>query len=94
MATRRTNLLTAGYELDADGACAQLDNDELLGAAEDKGVLQFTLSRGMALAYNPSFNPAAFNNDHSRYRDHLNHFSRSFMGNRCSQYLFRFKIEG
>jgi hypothetical protein len=51
-----------------EGACAQLDEAELLGAAEHKGLLQFTLSRGMALAYNPSFNPAAFNNDHSRYQ--------------------------
>jgi hypothetical protein len=56
----------AGFELDVEGACAQLDEAELLGAAEHKGLLQFTLSRGMALAYNPSFNPAAFNNDHSR----------------------------
>jgi hypothetical protein len=43
-----------------------LDGDVLLGAAENKGILQFTLSRGMALAYNPSFNAAGFNNDHSR----------------------------
>jgi hypothetical protein len=56
----------AGFEPDVEGACAQLDEAELLGAAERNRLLQFTLSRGMALAYNPSFNPAAFNNDHSR----------------------------
>ena len=73
------NGVCAGYELDAEGACAQLDAEQLLEAAEDKGLLQFTLSRGMALAYNPSFNAAGFNNDHSRFENLTSTYSQAVL---------------